>query len=86
MLRLFTDYDPSIDYTERYPVYMSNMPAGVGYKNLFHYGQLGNMDSDGFQRYDHGSKEANNAHYGQDTPPAYDLSLIKFPLAVFSGS
>jgi len=78
--------DPTIDLTERYDVYTSNMPAGVGYHSLFHYGQLAQMDTDGFQRYDYGSKEANKAKYSLDTPPSYDLSLIKFPIAVFSGS
>jgi len=44
------------------------------------------MNTDGFQRYDYGSNKANNAHYSQNTPPAYDLNLMKFPIAVFSGS
>ena len=25
-------------------------------------------------------------HYGQPTPPDYDLSLLDFPVAIFSGS
>lgn len=33
-----------------------------------------------------GSAEANNAKYGQPTPPDYDLGLLNFPLAVMSGS
>jgi len=33
-----------------------------------------------------GSAKANQAKYGQETAPDYDLSLLKFPLAVFSGS
>lgn len=38
ILTLFADADPSIDYTERYDVYMSNTPSGAGYKDFAHYG------------------------------------------------
>jgi len=34
----FADKDPTIDYTERYDVYMSNEPSGAGYKDFIHYG------------------------------------------------
>jgi len=34
----FADEDPSIDYTERYSMYMSNTPSGAGYKDFIHYG------------------------------------------------
>jgi len=32
------DLDPSIDYTERYDMYMSNLPSGAGYHDFEHYG------------------------------------------------
>ena len=83
----FADEDPSIDYIERYDMYMSNVPSGAGYKDFTHYGQgISPAKSESFKRYDMGSAKANNAKYGQDSPPDYDLKLLKFPLAVFSGS
>lgn len=83
----FADEDPTIDYTERYDMYMSNVPSGAGYKDFTHYGQgISGASTESFKRYDMGSAKANNAKYGQDSPPDYDLKLLKFPLAVFSGS
>jgi len=38
IMSIFLDEDPTIDYTERYDVYMSNLPAGAGYRDLLHYG------------------------------------------------
>lgn len=38
LMALFTNEDPSIDYTERFDTYMSFLPAGAGYRNLIHYG------------------------------------------------
>jgi len=34
----FIDLDPSIDYLERYDMYMSNLPSGAGYHAFTHYG------------------------------------------------
>lgn len=63
-MSLFADVDPSIDYTERYDVYMSNLPAGAGIYNLFHYGQNVHLKENGFQRWDYGSDHANDKVYG----------------------
>ena len=82
----FADEDPSIDYTERYDMYMSNCPSGAGYKDFIHYGQNIAAKEMSFKRYDMGSAKANKAKYGQSSPPDYDLKLLNFPLAVFSGS
>ena len=81
----FADEDPTIDYTERYDMYMSNEPSGAGYKDFSHYAQNIAAKTESFKRYNMGSAKANNAKYGQDTAPDYDLGLLKFPLAVFSG-
>lgn len=43
-MSLFADADPTIDYTERYDMYMSNLPSGAGYKNWLHYAQNINQD------------------------------------------
>lgn len=42
VLAMFTNEDPTIDYTERFDTYMSFIPAGTGYRNIVHYGQLVN--------------------------------------------
>jgi hypothetical protein len=36
--------------------------------------------------FDWGSKEANQEHYGEDTPPKVDLSKIQMPTAMFVGT
>lgn len=84
-MSLFADEDPSIDYTERYDVYMSNLPSGAGYKDFLHYAQLINLPQEAFRRYDMGSDDANIAKYGQKTPPDYDMSLLDFPIAILAG-
>jgi len=48
IMSLFADEDPDIDYTERYDMYMSNLPSGAGYKNYLHYGQLVNSKKEVF--------------------------------------
>ena len=61
------------------------MPSGAGYKSFLHYGQLVEADDNFFRRYDFGYYK-NLEVYGQDSPPAFDLSNINFPVAIFSGS
>lgn len=85
LMSLFADEDPTIDYTDRYDVYMSNLPSGAGYKNFLHYAQLIDQPQECFRRYDMGSEKANMAKYGQKYPPDYDMSLIDFPIAILAG-
>ena len=84
-IKFFTHIDPEIFYHERFAIFYSNMPSGAGYKSFLHYGQLVEADSNYFRRYDFGYYK-NLKLYGQDTPPAFDLSNINFPVAIFSGS
>ena len=56
---MFSDEDPSIDYTERYDVYMSNTPSGAGYRNFIHYAQLIDLNVETFRRYDYENDQAN---------------------------
>jgi len=37
IMSIFTDTDSTIDNTDRYNVYMSNLPAGACYRNIIHY-------------------------------------------------
>lgn len=63
VLAMFVDTDSTIDDTSRYDMYMSNLPAGVGYKSIIHYGQLMDHQDETFRRYDHG-EAGNVAKYG----------------------
>ena len=85
IMAMVADEDPTIDYTERYDVYMSNLPAGAGYRNIIHYAQLIDLPYEEFLRWDYESAAENQKLYGQPTPPSYDLSLLDFPLALFGG-
>ena len=86
LMAMFADADPTID--QRWDVFMSNSPAGSGYRNILHYSQLANLTDEqyNFQRYDHLEDGENQRRYGQPTPPPLDLSNIKFPVALMSGS
>mmetsp|Transcript_36316 Transcript_36316/g.55774 ORF Transcript_36316/g.55774 Transcript_36316/m.55774 type:complete len:149 (+) Transcript_36316:316-762(+) len=64
IMSMFADEDPTIDYTERYDVYMSNLPSGAGYLNYLHYGQLVREKTEVFKRLDYESKKKNKKHYG----------------------
>ncbi|CAB3373681.1 Hypothetical predicted protein [Cloeon dipterum] len=55
------------------PVIMSHTPAGAATKQILHYAQ--EMNSAKFRQYDYGYFD-NMDHYGQHTPPQYDLSKI----------
>jgi len=66
----------------RLEVMMYNFPAGTSVKNIAHWGQIVRVDR--FGMYDYGTS-GNLQHYGQATPPDYDLSKIKTPVATFSG-
>jgi hypothetical protein len=64
MLSLFADEDPKIDNTQRYDVYLSNVPSGASYRNFIHYAQLINQPKETFRRYDYESEAENMKQYG----------------------
>ncbi|XP_020909772.1 gastric triacylglycerol lipase [Exaiptasia diaphana] len=65
----------------RVPVYVSHTPAGTSVKNVVHFAQLHNAKK--FQMYDYGSADKNRQHYGQDTPPEYNVSKVAVPTALY---
>ena len=65
------------------PVYLDHIPAGTSTRPLIHYAQLHKTDR--FVKFDFGSEEENQLHYGSPVPPDYDLSRVTAPLALFSG-
>ena len=73
-------------------VYLSHMPTDAGSFNFIHFGQLIHTseeeNGDGlthFRRFDYGEK-GNMKRYNQTIPPDYEISNIKFPIAIFYGS
>ncbi|XP_022910211.1 lipase 3-like [Onthophagus taurus] len=70
---------PQVNYTTL-PVLMSNVPAGISYRQLIHYGQ--EINSKRFTHYDFGA-EQNLEIYGQEDTPDYDISAITAPVALF---
>lgn len=83
----FTDpIDSTMNY-ERYGYAFNSRPSGLSMKSKLHFGQLIEEDSSDevFQKFDYGSKTANRQHYGQDTPPAYDLSQITAKVRIHAG-
>jgi lysosomal acid lipase/cholesteryl ester hydrolase len=63
LLDFFADADPTYDDTDRYEMYVSNLPAGSGYLDVVHYAQLIDLTSSAFRRFDHG-KQGNMLKYG----------------------
>uniref|UniRef100_A0A915N8Q8 Partial AB-hydrolase lipase domain-containing protein n=1 Tax=Meloidogyne javanica TaxID=6303 RepID=A0A915N8Q8_MELJA len=58
----------------RLMVYMAHEPAGTSTKNIIHWSQ---MQQSGFvQKFNYGTAKANYLHYGQNTPPIYNLTKI----------
>jgi hypothetical protein len=61
---------------------MSLVPSGTSVKNIVHFAQL--VRSSAYQQFDYG-KVGNMIHYGQPSPPAFDISDLKVPVALFTG-
>jgi len=85
---LFLIVGPSHNLNEtRIPVYVSETPAGTSTMNIAHWCQGVKVDK--FQMYDYGCglfSCDNIKHYGQKTPPAYDLSKVTVPTALYAGT
>ncbi|KAK8733259.1 hypothetical protein OTU49_006552, partial [Cherax quadricarinatus] len=68
---------------EYLPLILSHMPAGTSVHTVNHYAQL--ILAGVFQKYDYGPIN-NLIHYGQETPPLYDLSHVSAPVGLFWGN
>lgn len=62
------------------PVMLSHTPSGASIKQLEHFGQL--MKSGHFRKFDRGYLR-NQLEYNRMTPPDYDLSRVKVPVALY---
>ncbi|XP_075390032.1 gastric triacylglycerol lipase-like isoform X2 [Tenrec ecaudatus] len=67
----------------RLDVYLSHNPAGTSVQNVLHWSQA--VRSGEFQAFDWGSPVQNKMHYNQPTPPFYDVTAMRVPIAVWSG-
>lgn len=63
---------------------MGHFPAGASVQSFSHFGQL--VKASDMQLFDWGSASANQAHYGQSTPPVIDFKRITVPTAMFVGT
>jgi pimeloyl-ACP methyl ester carboxylesterase len=66
----------------RFEVYMSLVPSGTSVKNIVHFAQL--VRSGLYRQFDYGTA-GNLQQYGQPSPPAFDISHLKVPAALFTG-
>ncbi|GAB1605386.1 gastric triacylglycerol lipase-like [Argonauta hians] len=77
------NFDKQYMNTSRIPVYLTHTPAGTSTQNMDHFAQL--VRTKTCQKYNYGSTSENILHYGQATPPKYDVTKLKVPVALFSG-
>jgi len=66
-----------LDYTW-FPTILKMLAAGESSKTIVHFGQL--MHNKLFRAFDYYSHRANKKHYGQITPPTYDLAMVQVPV------
>lgn len=69
-----------ISFQTMLPVMLSHTPSGASIKQLEHFGQL--MKSGHFSKFDRGYLR-NQLEYNRMTPPDYDLSKVKVPVALY---
>ncbi|VDN60700.1 unnamed protein product [Dracunculus medinensis] len=62
----------------RTAVYLSHTPAGTSAQNLFHWIQM--VYSGQIQAYDFGTVAENMLHYGQKSPPFYNMAQVNSSL------
>ncbi|KAL3082867.1 hypothetical protein niasHS_010669 [Heterodera schachtii] len=65
----------------RLMVYAEHIPAGTSTWNIIHWAQMRNSGK--MQMFDFGDKRINRKHYGQDSPPLYNLSRISVPIYLY---
>uniref|UniRef100_A0A914W2Q3 Lipase n=1 Tax=Plectus sambesii TaxID=2011161 RepID=A0A914W2Q3_9BILA len=69
--------------TSRVPIYLAHTPAGTSSSLVIQFGQQ--VRSGNYQMYDYGSAGKNQEHYGQSTPPLYDLTKVDVPTYLYWG-
>jgi pimeloyl-ACP methyl ester carboxylesterase len=83
VIYLFTGLNPPNLNTSRFDVYMDHFPSGTSVRAMEHFSQ--SIRHGSFSRYDFGVVE-NLIVYGSISPPAWNVSAIDTPTALFYGS
>jgi len=82
---LLCGYNKNNLNASREQVYFDVTPAGTSVRNMQHWSQL--VINGQFQMFDYGSAAKNQQHYGQPTPPLYQLGNLHHPpIALFTGT
>ncbi|KFB46695.1 AGAP003082-PB-like protein [Anopheles sinensis] len=58
-------------------------PSGASTKQMLHFAQLNRVGR--FQQFDFGYAKDNLIHYGSETPPVYNLTLVTVPVVIYYG-
>lgn len=82
LLFLIVGPDSELINKEYLPVILAHTPAGTSVHTINHYAQL--IMSGGFHMYDYGFL-GNQNHYGQSSPPDFNLANVQIPVALFWG-
>nr|ACU57197.1 triacylglycerol lipase [Penaeus vannamei] len=82
-LLLLAGPDPDEIPKDFLPIILAHTPAGASVHTVNHYAQL--VMSGVFDKYDYGLI-GNLNHYGQNTPPLFNLSRVAAPVGLFWGS
>ena len=81
LLGLIGGTDESQMNSSRIPVFLSDEPAGTATMNILHWMQM--VKSGKLQKYDFEDATQNMQHYGQSTPPEYDIGKINADVRLF---
>lgn len=57
------------------------MPAGVSLRQILHFAQL--IRTGKFQQFDYDDAYLNTVHYGNETPPEFDLSRVSVDINIY---
>ncbi|KAK7292388.1 hypothetical protein RIF29_08166 [Crotalaria pallida] len=84
VLSIFTGSNCCLN-TSKVDLFLENEPQPAATKNLIHLSQM--LRKGRIAMYDYGHEEQNMKHYGQPTPPLYDMANIpkEFPLFLAHG-
>ncbi|CAD7699511.1 unnamed protein product [Ostreobium quekettii] len=91
IVTLLCGYNAANINNTRWPTYLSISPAGTSVANMIHWTQcIQNHNASVLQEYDfggncHKGRLCNEDVYGMATPPAYNISELRVPVAIFSG-
>jgi len=65
---------------------LTNYPSSTSSQNIAHFTQMTLMQNDTVMKFDYGSAQENMNHYGQTSPPVYNISAVSVPMHLFYGT